>query len=272
MRTACSLSMAMPEAYQARAKIAPLRAFDLEDYCARIHAFDGERFAVAQVAAVQHRDRAHPILAVRSRSAATKTLLVLAGVHGDEVAGILAVPSILEAWTSERVRLVVITPVNPVGAVRDSRSNGRGKDINRDFVRFETPEARAVRDVYDDVRPDFVLSLHEGRQRGTFMFANTHVELSLATELCDALAAGGTVLATRDYFGRRLRPPGLAPATATIRAAWSLWARAFGQKATIAYSQDRAVPEIVLESSRTSNDAARVRPHIDLVLALAERL
>jgi hypothetical protein len=251
-------------------------AFDLEAYLARLRAFDGARFAVAPEATVLHRGRAFPILSVRSTNVGTapsKTLLVLAGIHGDEPAGLLAVPSILDAWSSEHVRLIVIAPVNPVGAARHSRVNGEGRDINRDFARFATAESRVVRRIFEEAHPDFVLSLHEGPQHGTFMFANQYVERPLATELCDAIAAGGTVLATRDYFGRRLRPPGLAVASATTQAVWKLWARAFGQKASIAYSQDRGVPEIVLESSsRTTDEAARVRPHIDLALAIAQRL
>jgi Succinylglutamate desuccinylase / Aspartoacylase family len=248
-------------------------AFNLDRYLARIRAFDGARFEVATEATVPYRDREHPILAVRSRTVAAKTLLVLAGVHGDEAAGLLAVPPILEAWRSERVRLVVITPVNPVGAAKGSRFNAAGQDINRDFVRFATPEARVVRDVFEQDRPDFVISLHEGPQDGTFMFANRFVETPLAHALCDALAAGGTVLATKDYFGLRLHPPGLSPASATTRAVWKLWALALRKKASIAYSEDRRVPEIVLESSwRMTDEAARVRAHVDLVAAVAQRI
>ena len=247
--------------------------FDLDRYLERIRAFDGGRFDVATEATVARRDRAHPILSVSSRAAAPKTLLVLAGVHGNELAGLLAVPSILERWSSERVRLVVITPVNPVGAAEQSRGNASGQDINRDFVRFVTPEARVLRDVFERVRPDFVISLHEGPQDGTFMFANRFVELPLATALCDALAAGGTVLAEKDYFGLRLRPRGLSPASPATRAVWRLWALALRQKATIAYSEDRAVPEIVLEGSWwLADQAARVRPHVDLVAAVAQRI
>ena len=247
--------------------------FDLERYLARIRAFDGARFAVAAEATLRHRDLAYPILSVRSRGVATRTLLVLAGVHGDELAGVLAVPSILEAWNPSHIRLVVLTPVNPVGTVKHARRNAGGQDINRDFVRFATPEARVVREVFDDVRPDFVISLHEGPQRGTFMFTNRHVAAPLATALCDALAAGGTELAARDYFGRRLRLPGWAPATATTRAVWKFGAVALQQKATITYSEDRAVPEIVLESSsRITDEAERMRPHVDLVAAVAQRL
>lgn len=241
--------------------------FDLERYSERIRSFDGPRFAVSTATTLE----SYPILAVRSHAEANApTLLVLAGVHGDERAGILAVPSILEAWTSSRVRLVVMTPVNPVGARRCTRAGSTGKDINRDFLRFATPEARAVRDVFEEVRPAFVLSLHEGPQRGTFMFTNRHVGAPLATSLCDALAAGGTTLATRDYFGRSLQPAGWAPASPTTRAVWSFGARYLRQKATISYSEDRGVPEIVLESSsRTTDEAVRIRPHVDLVAAVA---
>ncbi len=244
-------------------------AFDLDRYVAQIRAFDGERFAVATELTVPYRDHDHPILSVRSRAAASKTLLVLAGVHGDERAGILAVPQILEAWSSERVRLVVVTPVNPVGAVRHTRANASGHDINRDFIRFATAEARVVREVFERERPDFVISLHEGPQEGTFMFANRFVDDALARVLCQALAAGGTALAKRDYFGRRLDPPGLAPASPMTRAMWKVGA-ALRMKATISYSEDRSVPEIVLEGpSRMADEAARLRPHVDLIAAVA---
>lgn len=243
---------------------------DMDRYAARIRAFDGERFAVVTEATVTHRERAHPILSVISRAPAGKTLLVLAGVHGDEQAGLLAIPHVLEAWSSERVRLVIITPVNPVGAARRSRFNAQRRDINRDFLRFATPEARLVRDVMAREKPDFVISLHEGPQDGTFMFANRFVPTPLARALCEALSRGGTKLAKRDYFGRRLDPPGLAPSSATVRALTTVWSFTLRVKATIGYSEDRGTPEIVLESpSRSADDATRVRPHVHLVAAVA---
>jgi hypothetical protein len=246
---------------------------DVDRYVARIRAFDGERYAIATEATVTDRERGYPVLSARSRAHADKTLLVLAGVHGDEQAGLLAVPAILEAHRSERVRLVVITPVNPVGAARRSRLSAGGHDINRDFLRFRTPEARVVRDVFARERPDFVISLHEGPQRGTFMFANRFVDAALARVLCEDLHRGGTTLAEKDYFGLRLDPPGLSPSFALGRAVTKLWAVAFGLQATIAYSEDRRIPELVLESSsRTVDEDARVRPHVDLVAAVAKRI
>jgi predicted deacylase len=247
--------------------------FDIERHVADVRSSGGTRFDLATEAVVTYQGRGHPILSLQSRGAFHKTLLVLSGVHGNEQAGLLAVPAILGQWRSRRVRLVVVTPVNPVGAAEHSRFNGDGYDINRDFVRFATPEARVVRDVFARERPDFVISLHEGPQDATFMFANRFVDAQLGQALCDALAAGGTTLATKDYFGRRLDPPGLAPSSAAARALVNVWGWTLGMKATIAYSEDHGVPEIVLESSwRMKDTAARVRPHVDLVAAVAARL
>jgi len=252
--------------------IVPL-AFDLDRYVERIRAFDGERFAVRTEATVSYRGRAHPILSVQSKRPARKTLLVLAGVHGNEHAGLLAVPPLLEAFDSERVRLVVITPANPVGAAELSRYNAEGYDVNRDFVRFDTPEARLLRTVYERERPDFVVSLHEGPQDATFMFANRHVGAALARTLLEALQAGGTRLADKDYFGLPLTPPGLSAASPVSNAVNWLWSRTLGMKATIGYSDDRGIPELVLESSwRLADESARLRAHVDLVAAVARAL
>lgn len=252
--------------------IVPL-AFDLDRYVDTLRASDGDRFEVRTEASVSYRGRAHPILSVRSRPHANKTLLVLAGVHGNEHAGLLAIPRILEQWSSERVRLVVVTPVNPVGAAELSRYDAEGYDINRDFVRFYTPEARVVRDVYARERPDFVISLHEGPQDATFMFTNRFVDAALARTLLDALSAGGTILAEKDYFGLRLHPRGLSASTPAGEALTWLWARTLGMKTTLSYSDDHRIPEITLESSwRLPDESARVRAHVDLVAALSRAL
>lgn len=252
--------------------IVPL-PFDLERYVGAVRDFDGDRFEVKTETEVHYSGREHPILSVRSKGAADKTLMVLAGVHGNEHAGLLAVPRILEGWRVEGVRLVLVTPVNPVGAAELSRFNAEGYDINRDFVRFYTPEARLVRELYERDRPDFVVSLHEGPQDATFMFANRFVTDTLARELLDAMAKGGTVLAEKDYFGRRLDPPGLSPSTAGARALTTLWSSVLGMKTSIAYSEDHGIPELVLESSwRLPEEGARVRAHVDLVMAVALHL
>jgi hypothetical protein len=254
--------------------------YDPAQFERELRAFDGAGFTVRERAKVEYREAQRGIFRVLSTNVARarKRLLVLSGVHGNEHAGILSVPGVLERFRSEhgdaeRVGLCVLTPVNPVGAAEDSRFNAQGYDINRDFVRFDTVEARVVRDTMDELRPDFVLSLHEGPQDASFMFANAHVDSALAERLLRAFEAGGTNLATHDYFGSRLRRPGLSPSSRASRAVVRLWALSLSMMASNAFSEGRGVPELVLESSwRNPDRAERLRAHTDLCAALCDEL
>ncbi len=233
-----------------------------------------DRYQVEILDQIPYGGRSHAMHCVSTRPSATRrTLLVLGGVHGNEHAGILAVPEILARFDQPTVRLVVVAPVNPVGAAELSRYNGDGYDVNRDFVRFETRESRAVRQVFEREQPDFVVSLHEGPQDDSFMFLNRYVDASLAQRLARAVEAGGSPLAGRDYFGRSLDPPGVAPMGAGMLLLTKLWAGALQMKSTGMWCNDHAVPEVTLESSWRSRDrAARVRAHVDLVDAVAREL
>jgi hypothetical protein len=240
----------------------------------------GARFEVSEVTRVEYGGVHRPVLAVRSNNhgTAARRILVLSGVHGNEQAGILSIPELLDRYDEagaafESVALHVLTPVNPVGAAELSRFNAEGYDVNRDFVRFDTEEARIVRRTIEMLRPDFVVSLHEGPQDATFMFANERVDGALAARLLHALEAGGTMLAERDYFGSRLNPNGLFPSKPTSRALVRLWAATLGMMATNAYCASLGIPELTLESSwRDPDRAVRLRPHVDLCLAVCHEL
>lgn len=249
--------------------IVPL-GFDLASYAEQLRGV-GAPFRVATLAELEHAGRTHPMLCVRSAPAPAR-LVVLAGVHGNEQAGLLAIPEVL-ARASKRnldaVQLVVITPVNPVGAAELSRYDAHGYDVNRDFHRFDTPEARAVRVVFEERMPDFVVSLHEGPQDATFLFTNRHVDRALALRLLERLRAGGTALATENYFGSRLEPAGYSPVTPVAHALGRLWTAALGMKTSGMYCDDHGIPEITIESSwRLTDPEDRVRGHVDLVLGV----
>ena len=235
----------------------------------------GDRYDVVEAARMTYRGTSRPILSVSSRTPSpTKRLLVVSGIHGNEQAGILCIPEILERFDrSGPVGLRVLTPVNPIGAAELSRFNADGYDINRDFLQYRTEEARVVRRAFDEFRPDFVLSLHEGPQDAAFLFTNQHVDLTLARRLLAALEAGGTTLATKDYFGLRLRPAGLSASSPVQRGILRLWEATLKMQAVNAYAAARGIPEITLESSWRSHDRpARVRAHVDLTLALVDEL
>ncbi len=95
------------------------------------------------------------------------TLMIVAGTHGDEVAGVEAAHKF---WTNEahkyldQVNLVYYPCVNPDGFNAGTRLTAKGQDINREFY-FETnvPEARQL--ILSMNRwgksIDFLLHLHE---------------------------------------------------------------------------------------------------------------
>lgn len=234
-----------------------------------------DRYDVVEEARVTYRDTSRPILSVSTRSAtATTRLLIVSGIHGNEQAGILSVPEILERFDGDGpVALRVLTPVNAIGAAELSRFNADGYDINRDFIQFRTEEAKLVRRTFDEFRPDFVLSLHEGPQDAAFMFANRHVDGALARRLLAALEAGGTTLATKDYFGLPLRPPGLSASSPVQRGILWLWEATLKMRAVNEFAAARGIPEVTLESSwRNPDRAVRVQAHVDLALALTAEL
>jgi protein MpaA len=77
-----------------------------------------------------------PIVAVhRWRPGATRTLLVIGNVHGDEQAGLRVAHRLLTHSLPTPVDLWVIRSANPDGTAADRRTNAHGVDLNRNFPR-----------------------------------------------------------------------------------------------------------------------------------------
>ncbi|MCA9672086.1 MAG: DUF2817 domain-containing protein [Myxococcales bacterium] len=256
-----------------------LLPFDLAaHYRALEHAPARER---NELAVVSYGGVDYPILALAGGAApprARARLLVLAGVHGNEHAGLFAAERLLEEAARpgsvyDHIELCVVSPVNPVGAAHGSRYNGDGRDINRDFVRLHTREGRAVMRAYQRFRPHCVVSLHEGPQQGTFVFGNSAVDDELAERLTRAIAESGAPLAAHDYFGRTLHPPGYAgQSRATVALLW-LWRQLIGMAATAELAGRDHVAELTVETPWRLDDAEqRIAAQLAAVRAAAEHL
>ncbi|MCP5042166.1 MAG: M14 family metallocarboxypeptidase [bacterium] len=253
-----------------------LLAYDTDSYAKLVGSY-ADHFELDELDVIPYQGRLHPIHRIRAAAGKhrRRSLLVLCGTHGNEYAGMLAVPLLLDHFRENpaclsEIDLSIVTPVNPVGAQEQSRYNAQGYDVNRDFTRFETSEACAVRRAVEEARPDFILSLHEGPHDGTFMFANRCVDPSLAAPVLDRLEQSGTRLAGVDYFGRKLETPGYARPTRPLRIGWWLWSRVLAMASAGVYADELGTAEITLESSWRDDADTRIRTHVECVLAVID--
>jgi hypothetical protein len=93
-------------------------------------------------------------------------------MHGDESTATMALADIVrffhEQPNNELARRIasgatihMIPMLNPDGAERFQRRNAQGIDVNRDARRLQTPEGRILKQVRDEVEPDFGFNLHD---------------------------------------------------------------------------------------------------------------
>ena len=105
--------------------------------------------------------------------------LILAAIHGDEVAGTPLCHKLVSYLDEHRYLMtgkqVVIVPVtNPDGMAAGERHNARGVDLNRNFeaanrqnnttngmTALTEPESRVIKEVMRVYAPDRIVSLHE---------------------------------------------------------------------------------------------------------------
>ena len=94
-----------------------------------------------------------------------RSAIILAGTHGDEIAGPLA---LLEFWESEanhaltqHIRFLFLPLINPIGFARGIRGNGV-VDLNRHFERpTAQPENEIVLGFFRQRQAELLISLHE---------------------------------------------------------------------------------------------------------------
>jgi protein MpaA len=86
-----------------------------------------------------------PIVAVhRWRPGATRTVLVIGSMHGDERAGLRVVHRLATRPLPTDVDLWLIRSVNPDGTAAGRRTNAQGVDLNRNFPRRWVPSPRGT--------------------------------------------------------------------------------------------------------------------------------
>lgn len=114
----------------------------------------------------------------RTRQGATKTLVVIGQVHGDERAGLAVAARLQRAELPRNLNLWIIPTVNPDGRAAGTRTNARRVDLNRNFpyqwrrinvgrptysgpAAASEPETRALQAFITRVNPRITLTFHQ---------------------------------------------------------------------------------------------------------------
>jgi hypothetical protein len=103
-------------------------------------------------------------------------VLLWSQMHGDEPTATSALFDIVEQVRRHRdepwirtmldaLTLHVVPMLNPDGAERFQRRNAQGIDINRDALRMQTPEGRALKALRDRINPPIGFNLHNQNWR-----------------------------------------------------------------------------------------------------------
>jgi protein MpaA len=147
---------------------------------------------------IGHSTRGRPIRAwVIGDPHAARAMLVVGCIHGNEPAGI-AIARRLVATTAPipGLALWVIPVLNPDGVTADTRQNGRGVDLNRNFpyrwapltgyqysgpYALSEPESRAVFRLTNRIRPRITIWYHQHATVVDLSGGNPDVERDYAT-------------------------------------------------------------------------------------------
>lgn len=113
---------------------------------------------------------------------AKRTIIFLAGLHGDEPAPCWGVLKFLETkfHIPSDLRIVILPLCNPVGFIKGIRQNAKGDDINRQFFNDDlSGEAKAIHDAVEDEKAIFLCTLHEDPSLHSFyLYYTKHKELA----------------------------------------------------------------------------------------------
>jgi len=96
------------------------------------------------------------------------TFFLVASQHGNEQSAKEAALRLLRDLAIgelnpllSRMNVLIIPQANPFGNQFDQRRNGQDLDLNRDHVKLEAPEVRAIHDVFRKWMPEVTLDVHE---------------------------------------------------------------------------------------------------------------
>jgi hypothetical protein len=232
-----------------------------------------------ELASVDYQNKKYPIycLDFLSDQPNAKKLFIVAGTHGNEQGGLLGIQQILNHLAKNRtnnsVSVRIVAMHNPVGCDKFSRYNGQGVDVNRDFKRQQTTETQAVAKAFDEFKPDFGVSLHEGPQAGVFLYTNKYCDYMITKSILDNFSQANVQLATKSYLRNTLAQAGVFPVKGFFGGLLKIWTGTFGYEGFGQFCTRMGIPSIVIETSwSTKAESQRTYAHYTLFTTLLNEL
>lgn len=144
-------------------------------------------------------------ISLPNASAKSPNILLTAGVHGDEPAGVETVLHLLESQECEILApfsFTIVPCVNPSGYVDNTRANRQGADINRSFEEDGVAEVRLIKDLLQGQQIDCFIDLHEDWEaKGFYLYEGRRNKNWIGADIISAVEAIGPIDADGDIGG-----------------------------------------------------------------------
>lgn len=132
----------------------------------------------------QHKNIAIPAFSRRGKGENPRVILLSAGIHGDEPAGLLTILDFLKSEPTSEFTWLINPLLNPSGTIAHTRENAEGIDLNRSYDRPENLEIKAqLAWLARHPAPDLFIALHEDWEATGFYFYELHCDTTPETQL-----------------------------------------------------------------------------------------
>ena len=239
---------------------------DLKEYYKELVKLS-EGYRIKSIEEIEYKNQKYPILEININSnqeTTNKKLLIIAGVHGNETGGTLAILEILKAIKSnpnhyQKWSIKIVSPINPVGTIELSRYNKDGYDLNRGIRNSKRKDILLQRNLVNNFKPNIILSFHEAPSDDFLVHPNECVKINLLKKVLEDIQMGGISLAKKDYWGRELKQNGISQVNGIVR----LILKLTHPNSLDDYSEENKIAQITTESGWNSSDyKQRVESHL----------
>lgn len=152
--------------------VKPIRKYS--DILGRLKSTLGGAGKWVSVGEVTNSTTSHPIEKIILGGGNGKRVLISAGIHGDEPAGVETVCSFIEKKLYQKFlqdwEITIVPCINPFGYENGTRNNHEGVDLNRKFKSSPPPQEVALARSLFQSPFDLTLELHEDVDSSGFYF------------------------------------------------------------------------------------------------------